>query len=77
MNGFFAIVAPTGTPAEVIVRLNRAIGQYLEGPDIQKRLLALGLATDGGGTPDATALAIRREQDQWRAVGKELDIEPQ
>jgi tripartite-type tricarboxylate transporter receptor subunit TctC len=77
MNGFFAIVAPAGTPAGAIARLNHEIGQYLEGADIQQRLLALGLATDGGGTPDRTAQAIRREQDEWRAVGKELGVEPQ
>ncbi len=77
MNGFFAIVAPAGTPAEIVGKLNRAIDQYLQDPDIQKRLLALGLATAGGGTPETTAQAIRREQDQWRAFAKELDVEPQ
>jgi tripartite-type tricarboxylate transporter receptor subunit TctC len=77
MDGFFAIVAPAGTPAEVIARLNGAIGQYLKGPDIQQRLLAIGLATDGGGTPESTAQTIRKEQDQWRALGKELGVEPQ
>jgi tripartite-type tricarboxylate transporter receptor subunit TctC len=77
MDGFFAIVAPAGTPAEVIARLNGAIGQYLKGSDIQRRLLAIGLATDGGGTPESTAQTIRKEQDQWRALGKELGVEPQ
>jgi len=77
MDGFFAIVAPAGTPTEVISQLNRAIGEYLKGPDIQQRLLAIGLATNGGGTPESTAETIRREQDQWRKVGKELQVEPQ
>ncbi len=77
MDGFFAVVAPAGTPAEVITRLNGAMGEYLKGPDIQQRLLAIGLATDGGGTPESTAQTIRREQDQWRALGKELGVEPQ
>ena len=76
MNGFFAIVAPAGTPAEIIARLNREIDQYLKGPEIQQRLLLLGLATEGGGTPESTAETIGKEQKQWRAVGKELDVEP-
>ena len=42
MDGFFAIVAPAGTPAEMVARLNREIGQYLKGPDIQDRLLCSG-----------------------------------
>jgi tripartite-type tricarboxylate transporter receptor subunit TctC len=77
IDGFFAIVAPVGTPADAIATLNRAIGHYLEGTEIRNRLLALGLATDGGGTPEGTAQAIREQQAQWRAVGKELNVEPQ
>jgi tripartite-type tricarboxylate transporter receptor subunit TctC len=77
MDGFFAIVAPAGTPAETVGKLNRAIDQYLRDPETEKRLLSLGLSTEGGGTPETTAQAIRREQDQWRALAKELDVEPQ
>jgi tripartite-type tricarboxylate transporter receptor subunit TctC len=77
MDGFFAVVAPAGTPSEVIAQLNHEIGLYLSGPDVEERLLTLGLSTDGGGTPESTAQVIRREQEQWRAFGKELNIEPQ
>jgi tripartite-type tricarboxylate transporter receptor subunit TctC len=77
MNGFFAIVAPAGTPAELVARLNREIDRYLTGSDIQVRLLSLGLATEGAGTPATADQAIRREQADWRALGSELRIEPQ
>jgi tripartite-type tricarboxylate transporter receptor subunit TctC len=77
MNGFFAVVAPAGTSAAIVARLNREIGQYLNGPDIRDRLLAFGLATGGGGTPESSAATIRKEQEQWRAFGKELNVEPQ
>jgi tripartite-type tricarboxylate transporter receptor subunit TctC len=77
MNGFFAIVAPAGTPPDVIAKLNHEIAEYLKGPDVQAKLLTFGLATGGGGTPESTAQAIRAEQDQWKAVAKELDVEPQ
>ncbi len=77
MNGWFAMVAPTGTPAAVVQRLNREIDAYLKGADIQKRLLAFGLATEGAGTPESTLAFFRQEQAQWRALAKELAIEPQ
>ena len=77
IDGFFAIVAPAGISAEVTAQLNREIGRYLNGPEIGPRLLALGLASNGAGTPESTARVIRREQEQWRALGKELNIEPQ
>ncbi len=77
MNGFFAIVAPAGTPATVIAQLNAAVGKYLETPAIQDRLLSLGLASSGKTSPEFAAGIIRQEQQQWRALGKELNVEPQ
>ena len=77
MNGWFGVVAPVGAPADIIARLNQAIGEYLKGPDIQQRLLSFGLATNGSGTPESTGQFIREEQELWRALAKELDIKPQ
>lgn len=77
MNGWFAVVAPAGTPADIVQRVNREIGEYLKGGDIRERLLKFGLATEGAGTPASTGEFIRREQAQWLALGKELDIQPQ
>ena len=77
IDGFFAIVAPAGTPKDVVTRLNREIDRYLADPAVQQRLLTLGLATSGGGSPESSAQTIRREQDGWRAIGKELGVEPQ
>jgi tripartite-type tricarboxylate transporter receptor subunit TctC len=77
MNGWFAVVAPTGTPADIVTRLNREIGEYLKGPEIQKRLLSFGLATEGAGTPESTGQFIKQQQERWRALAKELDIVPQ
>ena len=77
MNGWFGVVAPAGTPADIITRLNREIGEYLKGSDIQQRLLSFGLATEGAGTPQSTAAFIKRQQEQWRVLAKELEIVPQ
>jgi tripartite-type tricarboxylate transporter receptor subunit TctC len=77
MNGWFGVVAPAGTPPDTIARLNRAIGDYLQGPEIQQKLIAFGLATEGAGTPESTARFLVEERERWRAVAKELEIEPQ
>jgi tripartite-type tricarboxylate transporter receptor subunit TctC len=77
LEGFFAVVGPAGTPPEIIARLNREIAEYLKGAEIQQRLIAFGLDTDGAGTPDDTAQSIRELQEHWRALAKELDIQPQ
>jgi hypothetical protein len=36
-----------------------------------------GLTLPAGGTPESTPQTIRKEHERWRAVGKELDVEPQ
>jgi tripartite-type tricarboxylate transporter receptor subunit TctC len=77
VDGFFAVVAPAGTPPDIVARLNREIGEYLKGSEIQQRLISFGLATEGAGTPDSTAQFIREEQGHWRAVAKELNVQPQ
>ena len=77
VNGWFAVMAPTGTPAEVVARVNREIDAFLKGPGIQERLYTFGLATEGAGTPESTAAFIRADQQRWRELAKELSVEPQ
>jgi tripartite-type tricarboxylate transporter receptor subunit TctC len=77
MNGWFAIVAPVSTPADIITRLNRSIGEYLDESEIKGRLISFGLATEGAGTPQSTAQFIHGEQEQWRMLAQELNIQPQ
>jgi tripartite-type tricarboxylate transporter receptor subunit TctC len=77
VDGWFGIVAPAGTPIDIVERLNREIGEFLKGAEIQKRLIAFGLATDGAGTPASTGQFIREQQQLWRGLARELDIQPQ
>jgi tripartite-type tricarboxylate transporter receptor subunit TctC len=77
LNGFFGIVAPAGTPPTIVARLNEQIGDYLKVPELQQRLLGFGLATEGAGTPQSTAELIRSEQELWRGLARELDVQPQ
>jgi tripartite-type tricarboxylate transporter receptor subunit TctC len=77
VNGWFAVVAPGATRADTVARLNREIAAYLEGQDIQQRLYSFGLATEGAGTPDSATQFIRADQERWRALAAELEIQPQ
>ena len=50
IDGWFVVVAPKGVPEPIIRRVNAAVGEFLKGDDIRKRLIAIGLATDGAGS---------------------------
>jgi tripartite-type tricarboxylate transporter receptor subunit TctC len=77
VDGWFAVVAPAGTPAPVIARVNREIVRFLQAPDVRQRILAFGLAPSDAGTPDAADAFIRKDQERWRNLIAELGIEPQ
>lgn len=74
--GWNGILAPAGTPREIIVRLNREINEVLQLPDI-RTLLANQQIEIAGGTPEAFAELIKRETRRWgpviQAVGARLD----
>jgi tripartite-type tricarboxylate transporter receptor subunit TctC len=77
VNGWFAVVAPTATPADAVARLNHEIARYLSTMDIQQRLYTFGLATEGAGTPESAAQFIHADRERWRRLAAELDIRPQ
>ena len=71
-NGF---MAPASTPHEVIARLNKAIGQILAQPEVQKKLMNVGAET-AGGTPEQFAALIKRETASWATVIERTNIKP-
>ena len=66
---WYGLVAPEGTPAEVIKRLNEAANAGLKRPDVAKSLATEG-AEPLGGTPEAFGALIAREIPRWREVVK-------
>ena len=63
------LVAPAGTPPDVIETLHRATIAALADPDTRKRLSDLGVEV-GGDTPAEFAAYIKREIPKWAAVIK-------
>jgi tripartite-type tricarboxylate transporter receptor subunit TctC len=72
-NGF---LAPAATPKEVVERLNKAIGQVLEMPEVRQKLLAGG-AEVAGGSPERFAELLRNETTAWSAVIERSGIKPE
>ena len=70
------LLAPAGTPREVVMKLNNAVNETLRAPDVRQRIAeqALEVAT---GTPDQFAALIRKDSERWakviKAVGAKVD----
>jgi tripartite-type tricarboxylate transporter receptor subunit TctC len=75
--GWFLMLAPSGTPKEIIGSMNRAMDKILKDPDTANRLAALGFFTEGAETPEAVAGAIRADTAKWGRIVKEIGIQPE
>ena len=70
---WYGILAPAGTPAAVIARLNTELDRIVHEPQIEKRFADIG-GEAVGGPPSTLASLIRDEIARWRRVAKESGI---
>jgi tripartite-type tricarboxylate transporter receptor subunit TctC len=71
--GWFGLVAPAGTPVEVVARLNDAFVKAMRDPAVGERLRTLG-ADASPSTPEAFGQFIRSESTKWGKVVAEAGI---
>lgn len=77
MVGWFAIVAPTGTPAAVIDRVNRDVNGLLTDKAVADRIGQIGPIADGSMGVDAVGAFLRGESTRWAAIAKEIGVLPE
>ena len=72
-TGWFGIVAPTGTPSEIIRKVYQDTKKALESTDLKARLYVQGLAPVGD-TPEEMGRAMKEETELWARVVRERKI---
>jgi tripartite-type tricarboxylate transporter receptor subunit TctC len=75
--GWFALVAPTGTPADVVQKINRDLGQILGDAETAEKLRDLGIYTEGAGTLESVAQFLASERSRWAKVVRDIGIQPE
>ena len=73
-QGWFGLVAPTGTPQEIVQKVYRDTKKALEASDLRGRLFVQGLAPVGN-TPEEMGKAMKEESALWAKVVKERKIQ--
>ena len=71
---WFALLAPRGTPADVIQRMNTVANEIIADPATRKRLAEIG-ATPMGGTPKQLADHLAAEIVRWGRLVRDARIE--
>jgi len=69
VSSWFGLMAPAGTPAPIVDKLNAAVLKALAKPDVQKKLQDLG-AEPQKTTPAEFGAFIKKEVDTWGPVVK-------
>ncbi len=64
---WYGLVAPAGTPAAIVQKLNQVVNANLSAPEVVTRLKSEG-ATATPASPDAFGQLIQREIKRWRPV---------
>jgi tripartite-type tricarboxylate transporter receptor subunit TctC len=72
---WFGIVAPAGTPHDILVKLNGAARKALASADTKRRLEELGMS-NGSSTPEEFDAYIKSEIAKWSQVIKDANIQP-
>lgn len=73
-SGWFMMVAPTGTPAPVIARLNAVLAMAVKEPKVVEITDKLGFEIDVG-SPEAAAAFMKQQFVLWEQITKELGLE--
>ena len=72
-TAWFALFAPTGTPRDIINRLNREVAEAVKDPAVADKLLALG-AEPVSSTPEQLDAFYRSEVARWAQVVRQARV---
>lgn len=70
---WYAMFAPTGTPRDIVAKLNAAILRALSDPAFKERALALGIDLIGS-SPEQLGTHMRQEITRWTDLAKAANI---
>lgn len=73
---WFGVLAPAGTPREIVTRLHTEIVRALQSADVRERLAGDG-ADPVGSSPEEFAVFLRAETAKWAKVVRNAGIQPE
>jgi len=73
---WYGLLAPAGTPREIVTKLHAGVVRALQNPDVRQRLLNDG-AEPVGNSPEEFATYLRAETVKWAKVVQAAGIKPE
>ena len=69
INSWQGVLAPAGTPQDVVAKINGELVRMINAPEVSRRISLEG-ADPVGSSPDAFATRVRSEIAKWTRVAK-------
>ena len=73
VNPWYGVLAPAGTPRDIVARLNAEIARILRLPEISRQFAAQGVET-AVSTPEEYAAIIKADFAKWGKVVRDIGI---
>lgn len=73
LSGWTGVLAPAGTPADVVGRLNTAIREVMRSPDTVQSLARMSLATHDW-TPQEFGAFLEKTATQWSRFARQIGV---
>ena len=73
VNSWYGMMAPAGTPKDIVLLLQRETAKALKLPEVEDRLKQFGLDPVGN-TPEEHAAQLRTDLERWGKVAKAAKI---
>jgi tripartite-type tricarboxylate transporter receptor subunit TctC len=73
LSSWFGLLAPAGTPPQMIETINREVNKALAKPEVRQRLIKLGLVPLGG-TPQQFEDRMRQDSGKWGAIIRDAAV---
>ena len=77
MSGWFAVVAPAGTPPAVVAGMHKEINTLLADRDLAERILAMGPIAEPLASPEAVGAFLKDEHQRWSDAAREIGLLPE
>jgi tripartite-type tricarboxylate transporter receptor subunit TctC len=74
---FFCVVAPTGTPRDIVGKLNDVVHQAVQSPEVKKRLEDSGFEATGNLNAEQVQASINRDLAVYRKIIQTANIKPE
>ncbi|MEO7727258.1 MAG: tripartite tricarboxylate transporter substrate-binding protein, partial [Burkholderiales bacterium] len=77
MSIFNGMVAPAGTPPDILARVHAEVVKFTASPEIRNRFAAQGVELQSSATPEQFTAYIKSEYAKWAKVVEDAGIRPE